>query len=104
MESAAAEVMQGMEERRRRHRTAVDSAQTNWESTRVPHQHNPGLGRHAGPGAHRETLSTSGGGWGAMQSNQAGYIQKKFEGLGHSHRHAPLPWSGLLKVRLNRVA
>ncbi|CAB1453917.1 unnamed protein product [Pleuronectes platessa] len=30
--------------------------------------------------------------------------RKKFEGLGHSRRHAPLPWSGPLTVRLNRVA
>ncbi|CAB1419373.1 unnamed protein product [Pleuronectes platessa] len=30
--------------------------------------------------------------------------RKKFEGLGHSRRHAPLPWSGPLTVRLNCVA
>ncbi|CAB1460372.1 unnamed protein product [Pleuronectes platessa] len=66
----------GLEERgRRRHRTVVDSAQTKWrrkknrrsggrwEITRVPHQHNPGLVRHAGPGVQRETLSTCGGVW-----------------------------------------
>ncbi|CAB1452141.1 unnamed protein product [Pleuronectes platessa] len=40
-----------------------------WESTRMPHQHNPGLGRHAGPGVQRETLSTCGGVLVAMQSN-----------------------------------
>ncbi|CAB1460472.1 unnamed protein product [Pleuronectes platessa] len=43
------------------------------------------------------------GGSQRILKNGATY-RKKYEGLGHSRRHAPLPWSGLLSVRLNRVA
>ncbi|CAB1440711.1 unnamed protein product [Pleuronectes platessa] len=74
-EQAGKGARRGVEVRRKRHRTVVDSAQTKWrrkknrrsggrwEITRVPHQHNPGLVRHAGPGVQRDTLSTCGGGF-----------------------------------------